>query len=82
MSENNVRKKNKGNYSYVIAMMNDNSTFHVMKFVKTRGKDTIGKTKREIVFDEQFSQDQALSIDNGILSECVIDLIKGALNEE
>ncbi|PHM51259.1 hypothetical protein [Xenorhabdus sp. KK7.4] len=84
MSADVVRKKNKGNYSYVIVIVGNEPeySFKVIKYVKTRGKENKGKTKREIIFDEVLNLEQVLLLDDGVLKECIQEITNGGLNEK
>ncbi|EOS93533.1 hypothetical protein LU631_25440 [Erwinia tracheiphila] len=77
----NVVKVNKGNYSYTITVIN-NELLQVVKYVKTRNKYTTGKTKREVVFDENLTRDQAFALDGEVLKARLLDFLKGINNEE
>ncbi|AMW61079.1 hypothetical protein OK49_003782 [Salmonella enterica subsp. enterica] len=80
----NILKVNKGNYSYTITFVKNNISemLHVVKYVKTRGKHTSGKTKRELVFDKLLSPEQALILDEGVLRERIQKFLNGGNNEE
>ncbi|EDB2963812.1 hypothetical protein F9Q28_21990 [Salmonella enterica subsp. enterica serovar Enteritidis] len=80
----NILKVNKGNYSYTITFVKNNISemLHVVKYVKTRGKYTSGKTKRELVFDNLLSPEQALILDEGVLRERIQKFLNGGNNEE
>ncbi|MEQ1968236.1 hypothetical protein ABLA30_14700 [Xenorhabdus nematophila] len=83
MTSDIVIKKNKGNYSYVIVVESESECkFNVIKYVKTRGKENKGKTKRVIVFDEVFTFEQIILLDDGILKECIQEISNGGLNEK
>ncbi|WP_340617400.1 hypothetical protein [Xenorhabdus entomophaga] len=84
MTSTIVRKKNKGNHSYVIVVVENESErkFKVIKYVKTRVKEKKGKTKRVIVFDDVFNFEQVMMLDDGILKECIQEIANGGLNEE
>ncbi|EAN4457977.1 hypothetical protein EG889_24420 [Salmonella enterica] len=77
----NIIKVNKGNYSYTITVIN-NELLQVVKYVKTRSKHTTGKTKREVVFDENLTREQALALDGEVLKARLLDFLKGVNNEE
>ncbi|ECB6855812.1 hypothetical protein E0Y31_23630 [Salmonella enterica subsp. enterica serovar Hvittingfoss] len=77
----NIVKVNKGNYSYTITVIN-NELLQVVKYVKTRSKKTTGKTKREIVFDENLTREQAFALDGEVLKARLLDFLKGVNNEE
>lgn len=77
----NIIKVNKGNYSYTITVIN-NELLQVVKYVKTRGKHTTGKTKREVVFDENLTREQALALDGEVLKARLLDFLKGVNDEE
>ncbi|ELK9815474.1 hypothetical protein Q6X32_004547 [Salmonella enterica] len=77
----NIIKVNKGNYSYTITVIN-NELLQVVKYVKTRSKHTIGKTKREVVFDENLTREQAFALDGEVLKARLLDFLKGVNNEE
>ncbi|ECW2964636.1 hypothetical protein F3X75_22380 [Salmonella enterica subsp. enterica] len=77
----NIVKVNKGNYSYTITVIN-NELLQVVKYVKTRSKHTTGKTKREIVFDENLTREQAFALDGEVLKARLLDFLKGVNNEE
>ncbi|AXF79035.1 hypothetical protein AV903_26605 (plasmid) [Erwinia tracheiphila] len=77
----NIVKVNKGNYSYTITVIN-NELLQVVKYVKTRNKHTTGKTKREVVFDENLTRDQAFALDGEVLKARLLDILKGVNNEE
>ncbi|ECJ2274515.1 hypothetical protein FNI55_21165 [Salmonella enterica subsp. diarizonae] len=80
----NILKVNKGNYSYTITFVKSNVSemLHVVKYVKTRGKHTSGKTKRELIFDKILSMEQALVLDEGFLRERIQKFLNGRDNEE
>lgn len=46
----NILKVNKVNYSYAVTFVKNNVSemLQVVKYVKTRGKHTSGKTKRDL----------------------------------
>ena len=75
----NIIKVNKGNYSYTII---NNELLQVVKYVKTRSKHTTGKTKREVVFDENLTREQAFALDGEVLKARLLDFLKGVNNEE
>ncbi|AVE61452.1 hypothetical protein AM352_24305 (plasmid) [Citrobacter koseri] len=77
----NIVKVNKGNYSYTITVIN-NELLKVVKYVKTRSKHTTGKTKREVVFDENLTREQAFALDGEVLKARLLDFLKGVNNEE
>ncbi|EGP2767422.1 hypothetical protein IYQ17_004549 [Salmonella enterica] len=77
----NIIKVNKGNYSYTITVIN-NKLLQVVKYVKTRSKHTTGKTKREVVFDENLTREQAFALDGEVLKARLLDFLKGVNNEE
>lgn len=77
----NIIKVNKGNYSYTITVIN-NELLQVVKYVKTRSKYTTGKTKREVVFDEKLTKEQAFALDGEVLKARLLDFLKGVNNEE
>lgn len=77
----NIVKVNKGNYSYTITVIN-NELLKVVKYVKTRSKNTTGKTKREVVFDENLTREQAFALDGEVLKARLLDFLKGVNNEE
>ncbi|ECD1430955.1 hypothetical protein EWB75_20310 [Salmonella enterica subsp. enterica serovar Bareilly] len=77
----NIIKVNKGNYSYTITVIN-NELLHVVKYVKTRSKHTTGKTKREVVFDENLTREQAFALDGEVMKARLLDFLKGVNNEE
>lgn len=77
----NIAKVNKGNYSYTITVIN-NELLQVVKYVKTRSKHTTGKTKREVVFDENLTLEQAFALDGEVLKARLLDFLKGVTNEE
>ncbi|EAA7203180.1 hypothetical protein GUO57_004558 [Salmonella enterica] len=77
----NIIKVNKGNYSYTITVIN-NELLQVVKYVKTRSKHTTGKTKREVVFDENLTREQAFALDGEVLKARLLDFLKGVNNEE
>lgn len=76
----NVVKINKGNYSYTITIIN-NELLQVIKYVKTRSKDTKGKTRREVVFDESLTREQAFALDGEVLKARLLEFFKGVNNE-
>ncbi|EJU4596848.1 hypothetical protein OCQ68_004624 [Salmonella enterica] len=77
----NIIKVNKGNYSYTITVIN-NELLQVVKYVKTRSKHTTGKTKREVVFDENLTREQVFALDGEVLKARLLDFLKGVNNEE
>ncbi|EAV8582500.1 hypothetical protein FV655_23140 [Salmonella enterica] len=77
----NIIKVNKGNYSYTITVINI-ELLQVVKYVKTRSKHTTGKTKREVVFDENLTREQAFALDGEVLKARLLDFLKGVNNEE
>lgn len=77
----NIVKVNKGNYSYTITVIN-NELLKVVKYVKTRSKHTTVKTKREVVFDENLTREQAFALDGEVLKARLLDFLKGVNNEE
>lgn len=76
-----IIKVNKGNYSYTIKVIN-NELLQVVKYVKTRSKHTTGKTKREVVFDENLTREQAFALDGEVLKARLLDFLKGVNDEE
>ncbi|ECA9147104.1 hypothetical protein LJM46_004763 [Escherichia coli] len=76
-----IIKVNKGNYSYTITVIN-NELLQVVKYVKTRSKHTTGKTKREVVFDENLTREQAFALDGEVLKARLLDFLKGVNDEE
>lgn len=80
MDKDKVIKKNKGNYSYVIRLIDDDGDvfFHVLKYVKTIDKTKAKKTVRKLIMDEKLNLNALMLLDNGILSDCVMGDDKNA----